>query len=493
MTAQITPDDVRVFSGLVTEGLGLRVSDLPASVLSDALARRAASRHWPPGRYLDWLPQNLRGPELGHLATELTVSETYFFRDTAQLRAFTDAALAQRLQATPDGEQLRILSAGCSTGEEPYTLAMLVRDTAPTRADAVSICALDVNPQAIEHARRARYSAWALRQTPPGVRDRWFRPDDGAYLLDDDIRAAVTFAERNLIEGDLSCGGVSRYDIVFCRNALMYLTAPNFAKVIEQVRNALLPGGFLFLGHAETLRGMTEAFTLQHTHGAFYYQRPMDDLGGTVTGTAARPAQQAWPDPAWAVQPVLTQVVRAVPAARPRPSVARPPVQPDLSTPLALFVAERFADALEAVRTLPLEARDSADARVLTAVVLAAAGDFHAAEELCRSLLSTNRRDARAHYVLAACRDAVGDHSGATEHNRTAAHLDPSFAMPRLHLGLLARRAGDTGAARGEFAQALTLISREHADRLQLFGGGFTRAALVNLCRAELRSVGGAP
>jgi chemotaxis protein methyltransferase CheR len=105
-------------------------------------------------------------------------------------------------------------------------------------------------------------------------------------------------------------------------------------------------------------------------------------------------------------------------------------------------------------------------------------------------LLACDELNAGAHYLLALCRESAGDRARALEHDRTAIYLDASFAMPRLHLGLMARRAGDAEAARRELTQALPLLKREDASRLLLFGGGFGREALISLCQAELKSAG---
>jgi chemotaxis protein methyltransferase CheR len=119
-------------------------------------------------------------------------------------------------------------------------------------------------------------------------------------------------------------------------------------------------------------------------------------------------------------------------------------------------------------------------------VLLAHAGRFPAAEAVCRALLAIDEHHAGAHYILALCREASGDSTAAIEHDQIALFLDPQFAMARLHLGLLARRAGDRDSARRELAQAAELLQREDPSRLLLFGGGFHRDALISLCRAEV-------
>jgi chemotaxis protein methyltransferase CheR len=156
-----------------------------------------------------------------------------------------------------------------------------------------------------------------------------------------------------------------------------------------------------------------------------------------------------------------------------------------------LLRQERFAEALALVQSRPEEQGRDADVLLLQAVLLTHGGQLAAAEAVCLELLDKDDLNAGAHYVLALCREGAADSRGAIEHDQVAVYLDPAFAMPRLHLGLLARRTGDRETARRELTQALTLLQREDAARLLLFGGGFGREALVALCRAELVACGG--
>jgi chemotaxis protein methyltransferase CheR len=162
----------------------------------------------------------------------------------------------------------------------------------------------------------------------------------------------------------------------------------------------------------------------------------------------------------------------------------------DLAAPIDLLRKERFADALHLVENLPPESAADPDVLLLLAVLLVQSGQFARAEHVCRGLLKADDLNAGAHYVLALCREGEGDRRGAAEHDQVAAYLDPAFAMPHLHLGRLMRREGDRKGARGELRLALTLLQREDASRLLLFGGGFSRNALIALCRGELVSCG---
>src|SRR6185295_17589690 len=141
----------------------------------------------------------------------------------------------------------------------------------------------------------------------------------------------------------------------------------------------------------------------------------------------------------------------------------------------------------------PAGAARDANAVLLRAVVANHGGDRAAAEALCGCVLELDELSAGAHYLEGVCREDAGDRRAASDHHQVAAYLDPSFAMPRLHRGLLARREGDPQVARRELADALALLEREDPLRLLLYAGGFGRDALVAICRAELAACGGAP
>ena len=160
---------------------------------------------------------------------------------------------------------------------------------------------------------------------------------------------------------------------------------------------------------------------------------------------------------------------------------------------IQLLREERFAEALDLVGRLPaVSARDPA-VLLLRAVLLTHSGRLADAERAGNEILTVDELNAGAHHLLALCREGAGDRQGAVDHDQIAVHLDPAFAMPRLHLGLMARRAGDGETARRELGQALLLLAREDTSRLLLFGGGFGRDALLALCRAELVASGGRP
>ena len=271
-------DPAARFAAAVAARLGLRVELERAAELA---RRRAAARKEPMALYLDRLDAG-DAAELAALAGELTVGETYFLRHIEQFRAFVELVAPDRLARGP----LRVLSAGCASGEEPYTLAMLLHESLPGAPFAIH--AIDLDPAAIARARAGRYSRWSLRAISPAFEQRWFRRDGRDVIVAPEIRAAVTFDRGNLFDTTaLDVPGA--WDVVFCRNVIMYFTDERAAAAITRIAQALAPGGYLFLGHAETLRDRSESFALRHDHGAFYYQRrsaaPLIALAGA--GAAA--------------------------------------------------------------------------------------------------------------------------------------------------------------------------------------------------------------
>jgi chemotaxis protein methyltransferase CheR len=391
--------------------------------------------------------------------------------------------------------RLSLLSAACASGEEAYSLAIAATQSLPDAGWRAEVRAADLNAAALAKARHGRYSAWALRETPAAAKQRWFMPEGSLMAVDPSIRRTVRFESANLVDPQAPLWQSGGFDVIFCRNVLMYFSVPQRRGVIKRLTKALLPGGYLFLGHAETMTGLSDAFHLHHTHDSFYYQRKegaeanIPRTGAMAPTDASQSSslyQSAWSDTIRAASERVSTVL-AETAAR-----VEADQQPkgDLTPALDLLRREQFADALAYIGGQP-HVEDDPDALLLQAVLLQQSGKGEEAEQTCARLLVLDELSAGAHYVLALCREHAGDPAAAAEHDRIAAYLDPTFAMPRLHLGLLARRKGERDTARRELAQALLLFEGEGAARLLIYGGGFNRQALTALCRASLQEIGG--
>lgn len=508
--------DIERFQALIEERLGLSCSDWQAERLPGLLRERASKARCDTAQsYLTQLAStDLLRRELGDLAEQLTVGETYFFRESRQLDALLHVALPELAKRRSPGAPLRILSAGCSSGEEAYTLAIALeehfRSSSGAARPAISILGIDMNPAVIKKARQARYSAWSLRATPKRLRERWFTPVGADYRLHEEIRSMATFEERNLLGADPSFWQPQSFEIIFCRNVTIYFSTQATRAVVQQLERSLVPCGFLFLGHSETLRGISDEFDLMHTHETFYYRRKgppayKRSLPPPV-GASSRPPYNAqlehWIGESWfdAIQRSTARIdaytrrhsqTEAATLTPEQPGRAEQlDARPQLAMAMELFKAEHFAEAMALLKTLPAASLGDPDVELLTAVIYSNQGQFEGAEKICLRALGSGEHAAAAHYLLGLCREHEGDRARAVEHHRSAVRLDPSFAMPHLHLGILARRAGDTDTARAEMKLAAELVGRERPDRIVLFGGGFHRNALLELCRAELSACG---
>lgn len=488
------------FRDLLGRVLGFQFDESRTPTLEEVLLDRvAATRSDGVDAYLWRLSRtSLSDPEVRALADALTVTETYFMRGTDHFRAFSDVALPDRMRAQSATRTLRILSAGCASGDEAYSIAISTRAVVADPSWSVSILGIDVNPSALARGARARYSTWSLRETPAEVRERYFRRDGNEFVLDPEVRSSVSLSFRNLLEDDPSFWRPGAFDVVFCRNVVMYFSPEVMRAVVARISGALSPGGFLFLGHAETLRGTSHDFHLRHTHETFYYQRR--DATDVATRAAPFDVPPVLDDTSWigAIDRASTRISQLArtshdssPADADRPSAVTTRPAPDLRPAVEMLRRERFADAIDMLGALPAGSEDDPDAQLLRAVLLTNSGRLRDAEQTCARILAADELNAGAHYLMALCREHAGDRDAAAEHDQTATYLDAGFALPRLHLGLVARRRGDLEQARLELTRALDLLAREDGSRILLFGGGFSREALVALCRAELRAAGG--
>ncbi|GIL40868.1 CheR family methyltransferase [Roseiterribacter gracilis] len=225
--------------------------------------------------YFARLRSNVRG-EIEQFVNAFTINETYFYREDHQLQCLTRDLLAERTAAKQTGDRLRIWSVPCSTGEEPYSIAMWLLDNWPQvdRYD-IEIVGSDIDTRVLDAARTGIYGKRALMRLSPEQIAKYFQQlDEERWQILDDLRGSVGFAPVNLIEPaeTLTQG---RFDVIFCRNVLIYFDDTSRRVAAENLYEALAPGGFICLGHTESMSRISPLFEVRRFEDAIVYQRPL--------------------------------------------------------------------------------------------------------------------------------------------------------------------------------------------------------------------------
>jgi chemotaxis protein methyltransferase CheR len=203
----------------------------------------------------------------------LTTNETYFYREDYQLHAFRDEVLPMLAQHARARRRISIWSAGCSTGEEVYTIAMVVKESKLFTGWDVAIHGSDISRRCVAAARKGVYGESSFRVIPAAMRRAYFvERSDGSHVAES-IRPLCHFNQMNLLDGDRA-RLLGRVDAIFCRNVLIYFDAPSRRKVIDLFHERLYPGGVLLLGHSESLLNLSTAFELYHLKGDLVYRKP---------------------------------------------------------------------------------------------------------------------------------------------------------------------------------------------------------------------------
>jgi chemotaxis protein methyltransferase CheR len=214
-----------------------------------------------------------RESELSAALELLTTAETYFMRQAYQLESFRSEVLPELLRRNEQTRRLTVWSAGCSTGEEVFTLAILIRDSELFQGWEVRVLGSDLTSSRVATARRGIYRERSFKAVDASFRDRHFSPHPEGWQIADSIRAMCHFGQLNLMDAG-SVSSVGRVDVVFCRNVLIYFAPAQRAIVTQHLYQRLVRGGYLFLGHSESLLNVSTAFELVHLKEDLVYRKP---------------------------------------------------------------------------------------------------------------------------------------------------------------------------------------------------------------------------
>ncbi|MBV9407809.1 MAG: methyltransferase domain-containing protein [Candidatus Eremiobacteraeota bacterium] len=243
---------------LIRERFGIWYDDQKRFLLLSRLSTRLAKRGFETyARYVEFLRYDVRREEeWNDLASALSNNETYFFRERAQLKALAAHILDEFLARSP---RVRLWSSASSSGEEAYSLAMTLLETGKIADAMLSIRATDISPRVLDLAEKGFYRALSFRATEPAMIQKWFHPQGDGFVVDERIKRLVSFGRMNLLDGP-KVAAEGPFDAIFCRNVLIYFDKPTQKRVVESFAKALRPGGYLFLGHAESLFHLTDLY-----------------------------------------------------------------------------------------------------------------------------------------------------------------------------------------------------------------------------------------
>jgi chemotaxis protein methyltransferase CheR len=436
-----------------------------------ALIAEYTGLHFPPERYIDmqrgiaaaaeefgfdqaprcadWLLSTpLNAQQLRALASHLTIGETYFFRERKTFDALARHILPELLRRRRGRNQrLRLWSAACCTGEEPYSLAILLHQMLGDASDwDITIVATDINERYLQRAAAGLYGEWSFRDAPPGIKERYFtRAADGRFAILPAIRQRVRFMQRNLaLEASrVPDPNLQAMDLILCRNVLMYFTADHARRLADGLYGALADGGWLVVAPCECSQSLFARFATVNFPGIVLYRKQR--------------AEAALPCPAPAPPAVMLD---------PAPFERSPAPCLEDSTPTA--------DSPDCAYAAPEELAAGARA-------LANRGQIEEALTLSERWIAADKVNATAHYLHATVLQELGQREDARRSLRRVIYLQPRFALAHFALGNLARADERPAEANRHFENALSVLAGLPAHEPLPESDGMTAEQLASI------------
>ncbi len=391
------------FEHLLRQTMGLDAASVGSTTVERAVRQRMAHSGL---KEMDDYWCKLRGStgELQELTEAVIVPETWFFRDTEAFAVLIRLVTEQWLPAHST-DVLRLLSVPCSTGEEPYSMVMALLDAGLSRRQ-MKVDAIDISERSLAHAKRGVYGRNSFRSENLTFRDRYFRLTETGYTVGESLSGSVNFHQVNIVSTDSPFSEKPPYDVVFCRNLLIYFDRPTQDRVMRTLGGFLASGGFLFVGPAEAFLASHSGFTSMNRAMSFAFRKTAAKRAESTVYIPPRPAKQGQ-------KPSKPSVQNEGPA--------------DL-TPMAAPVASASAELVRAQR-------------------LVDAGRLQEAADYYEKNLKEHGPSAEAYYVLGVVRDAAGDRRAAAECYRRVVYLEPDHVEALMHLALLTETQGDVATA----------------------------------------------
>jgi len=489
MISPSLPDSLLAHVGkVINTHLGLHFPESRREQLERGLKKAAADLGFERlDDYARWLTTtDLTPDQLQPLADHLTIGETYFFREAFSLNLLRNDILptliAQRANQTP---VLRLWSAGCSTGEEPYSLAILLDRYFPQLNDwPISILATDINECFLKKARRAVYRKWSFRNTPKWVQERYFSyaPNADEYVLHQHIKRNVSFAWLNLVaSGNPSFANNTHHmDVILCRNVLIYFNQKTINQIVDRFVQALNPNGWLIVGPSEA------AFL---THPQLH---PLTVGKGTVFQKGqSRPSRSIQIPRPESMPPVdVAPLPPPPPVERPAAPPSLPPSAPDILTQATDLLGQgqyqQAATLLQGALSKGGSASQKSAMLMLLAQVFANQGQLDHALQWIEQAIGVDKINPGSHYLRGTILQEQDRPIEAKKAFKRALFLDPNFVLAHFALGNLSRQSKRPGRANRHYRTAWQALKNRPATEILPASGGLTVFELTNILQSLL-------
>jgi len=509
----LAPEEFQLFRDWIHHHSGIFLEDTKVDSLRISLVTRATRYGFTDyGDYFSLLESD--EDEFKELMNLVTINETSFFRFPAQFEALRDQVIpeimAGRRQGGPRG--FRVWSAGCSTGEEPYTIGMTLLDSALVSAGySCEVVGTDVSTQALERARAGVYPARSVATLQQQLIQRWFEPVKDGHRPIKPVRNLCGFHYHNLIKEPYPLAFMSSWDVIFCRNVTIYFRLESTRRVVQNFYDALNPGGYLFIGHSETLTSISDQFDAVEIGGVFLYRKPvsrhllsfgdiMSRRSASKTAGGHRAARPAPPRPTSAAPSAAAG--RETPTFQPSTPAPIEPVQVAqevLAAPdSAQLVARAHALLEQAQATAALAlARDAieldptnTEAHLVAAFAHADLGQLDDAMAQAELVLDSFPLTAGARYILGIIHQQRGDMDNALVEYKRTVYIDRDFVLAHFAIANIYRARGQNTDACREYENTLRALYAKPDGQWTAFLGGFRPDLLTKTCERSLIECG---
>lgn len=387
------------------------------------------------------------------LAAHLTISETYFWREPQSFEALEQIIIPALILKRQNKEKyIKIWCAGCSTGEEPYSIAIALKRLIPKIEEwNILILATDINPEVLSKAATGEYGKWSFRETPEWLKETYFQQKTGnKSAVIPEIKQMVKFEYLNMAENIYPSilNDTNGMDVIFCRNMLMYFSQQRIRKVVRRLYNALVQGGYLIVSASELSVQYFQRFIPVNTPGMVLYQKVSRNIKNNYAGNFLEIPKKLNPFQLYP-EPVKTHERLASQARKPQqeilPQLEIPaPANPDYDDSLILFELGNYAEVIHLLQ----KDDQTAQERLLLIRAFANTGNLGEAIRSCEQAISFSKLDPVLYYLYASILQENDQPEAAVASLKRAIYLDPGFVLAYYSLGNISRQLGNIKNAR---------------------------------------------